>query len=405
MLSLFCSTDATIRVEEACSLEEVEEIRSCYNSDSKRSSKTTIDFPRTERILFRQCQEAAQSLAADRGTKALPILVALAFFVLAFIIAFAKATADLPDNKNVRTPHNIAFGAIYFWILPVVTLASIIGASQSQNAVPRILERLQEDVLLANGNKSSKFSLSSIDLRNPHTRTGGIYTWQMSKLKWSTYKGAGTSIKWTSAILFFLSLASVGSSFLIAVFISYQVPPTGWGCRGVLQSAIFASWVGSLTCDFFFQMKLEHRPRLLFWTTFIKDIVVTVATLTMMIYSSIGVFNRCMCWTNFGRAPLSFGAEPVIAAVLNRKLGHDWRYMASGGMLVQVFITTFACCLFSKGLVVLLQRDEDIPSASSFQEERRVPKSSESQDDLVIGYLGHGDVKFGSDFHVDSKPF
>ena len=92
--------------------------------------------------LLATCDLTAQALAADRATKFLPIIVAQIFFVGTIGIAFGRAptasSGPSPQTFVNIEAHSIAFSALYFWILPAVFLGSIIGVSQTENALPRI---------------------------------------------------------------------------------------------------------------------------------------------------------------------------------------------------------------------------------------------------------------------------
>lgn len=81
-------------------------------------------------------RQTAAALAADRATMYIPIVAAQVIFIGAIGVAFAKkaavATANSPSPTtfiNVEA-HSISFSAQYFWIIPAVIVASVIGVSQ-----------------------------------------------------------------------------------------------------------------------------------------------------------------------------------------------------------------------------------------------------------------------------------
>ena len=96
---------------------------------------------------------AAELLAADRATKFLPIVAAQVIFIGAIAIAFAKTAASDANSPNPTVfinveAHSIAFSAQFFWVIPAVIMASVIGVSQTEHAIPRILGMyLPEDVV------------------------------------------------------------------------------------------------------------------------------------------------------------------------------------------------------------------------------------------------------------------
>lgn len=128
-------------------------------------------------------RHAAELLAADRATKFLPVISAQAIFIGAIAVAFAKTAAAAGSKSPAPTvfinveAHSIAFSALYFWIIPAIIMASVIGVSQTEHAIPRILGRLQEDLERV---FPSKFKLPNDYIHDRLGRVvkGGIYSWQ-----------------------------------------------------------------------------------------------------------------------------------------------------------------------------------------------------------------------------------
>ena len=100
--------------------------------------------------MMRKIQKSADALAADRATKFLPILVALAFFVGSVGIALSRTRSAASASSttsfiNIEV-YSVALSALYFWIIPAVFLSSVIGVSQTENTIPRILQRFQPNL-------------------------------------------------------------------------------------------------------------------------------------------------------------------------------------------------------------------------------------------------------------------
>lgn len=56
----------------------------------------------------------------------------------------ASAATISSDTVHINVEaHSIAISALYFWIIPAVILSSIIGVSQTEASIPRILRRIQ----------------------------------------------------------------------------------------------------------------------------------------------------------------------------------------------------------------------------------------------------------------------
>jgi hypothetical protein len=121
----------------------------CYFSNP---SKWSLDT----RTAFRnRCATAAAYISADRVSRDLPSLFGtMAFFVQIFA-GFWKTIDNLgdayeeanPASRDLnRAPHNLAFGTLYFWLPFAVLATAFVGGAQTENSVPRILERLRLDV-------------------------------------------------------------------------------------------------------------------------------------------------------------------------------------------------------------------------------------------------------------------
>ena len=56
----------------------------------------------------------------------------------------ASAASISSDTLHINVEaHSIAYSALYFWIIPAVILSSVIGVSQTEASIPRILRRIQ----------------------------------------------------------------------------------------------------------------------------------------------------------------------------------------------------------------------------------------------------------------------
>ena len=105
-------------------------------------------------MLKARITQTAQALAADRATKTLPVAAAQIFFIITIGVSLFRA-ADVANKKssgfnttifiNIEA-FSVAFSALYFWIIPTVIFGSLIGVSQTEAAIPRILSRLQDDL-------------------------------------------------------------------------------------------------------------------------------------------------------------------------------------------------------------------------------------------------------------------
>ena len=97
-------------------------------------------------------RQTSNALAADRTTKYLPAVVAVISFIILLGVALIRTRAAI-HTPSFNTAvfisvevHGIAFTSLYFWIVPVVLIASFIGVSQTESRIPRIPERFHNDL-------------------------------------------------------------------------------------------------------------------------------------------------------------------------------------------------------------------------------------------------------------------
>ena len=66
----------------------------------------------------------------------------------------ASAASISSDTVYINVEaHSIAYSALYFWIIPAVILSSVIGVSQTEASIPRILRRIQHKPPLSHPEK------------------------------------------------------------------------------------------------------------------------------------------------------------------------------------------------------------------------------------------------------------
>ena len=362
-------------------------------------------------------RHAAELLAADRATKFLPIISAQVIFIGAIAIAFAKTAAAAGSNSpnpsvfiNVEA-HSIAFSALYFWIISAVIMASVIGVSQTEHAIPRILGRLQEDLERV---FPSKFKLPNDYIHDKLGRVvkGGIYSWQPADgLKPShpsataTYQGddgfeathsnsyksvpqlvihptdtpltpttpvgsrnrlyASTKRMLMSPGLFALLVVLAGTG--TGILVSYLVPPEGFDCRHVAQVLITVLWLLSALADLLLQYLVPARVghhKMRFWFVFCKDLLATVITVGGVMYAHVGVFNRCSCYTNWGRTGLALPAMPYVKSILAWRIKHTYPAITFTGIILQlVFVPIFVLLNNRHAVRVFLQSDHGSSNA------------------------------------------
>lgn len=354
----------------------------------------------------------ARALAADRSTKLLPIIVAETLFIGAIAIALGKSASGARKTASSDTifinveAHSTAFSALYFWILPAVFLGALIGVSQTEAAIPRILKRFQADLdrlLLSDQYKLPDPSLDEVRLALPgkvdslnkclmqdpvRIYHGGVYSWQ--PFKWqpkettqSTTSRSGSldtrsrleivtklqqHIK-RSRIYNILPYIAVSIGTATGVIISSLVPPGGFvDCRRITELLVGLTWIISALLDVLlihlFPLK-SGKATWLFWSTFIKDLLMTIVTVGGgIIVTVIGVFNRCVCYTNWGRTGLALPQRPDLAELLMYRLDKVYPAILFTSIGIELLlIPLFICLRYRLALRVFIQRDDRTSNA------------------------------------------
>ena len=200
------------------------------------------------------------ALAADRATAVVPVLVAETIFIAVFLFDLVRlrgggeARISGVTFVNIEL-HSIAFSALFFWLIPTVAMAAVIGASQTEKAIPRILERFRRDLEHTNRTLTENTSeLPELTEKNCDSKTRwlhGMYLWQPLRQEgistvWENrqseldllrhYTGVWLSVRkglvfiW-GPIHLALPYLIVGVAVMTGVLISWRVPPAGWRCR------------------------------------------------------------------------------------------------------------------------------------------------------------------------------
>jgi len=297
--------------------------------------------------------QSANALAADRATKSLGIVVAQCIFIASVAIAIFRTAAAADSSTSSDTvfinveAHSIAFSALYYWIIPAVFLSSIIGVSQTEAAIPRILERFETDLIQSgflNEEMKSQLRMLNNRLADTQIRTyeGGIYSWRRLKRQRETLETPGNAScvaessydttrediplgkplpdhmeaalareatrnrqtlpcrsYWRRHHLN-LPYFIVVSGAITGMTVSALVPPDGIDCRHIAQMAILVIWLVSAELDILLNRIFPlttRNQKPLFWCTYAKDLIATCTTMGGIIATQIGLFNRCSCYT------------------------------------------------------------------------------------------------------------
>ncbi len=155
--------------------------------------------------------------------------------------------------------------------------------------------------------------------------------------------------------------------------ISSLVPPAGINCRHCGELAILVTWMVSAYIDILFSkvFSLHGEPlksfkwsvqssTMLFWTTFVKDIVFTGATMGGIILTQWGILNRCECYSNWGRTGIALPQTPDVSMVLKERINTWYPAITGIGLCFQlILVSSYITWQYGSALRVYIQRDDD----------------------------------------------
>ncbi|KAL2038772.1 hypothetical protein N7G274_008530 [Stereocaulon virgatum] len=338
----------------------------------------------------------ASAIAADRATMFLPIIAAQSLFIGAIAIATARTAAAAKVSSDTLwiniEAHGIAFSAQYFWILPAVFLGSVIGASQTKDAIPRILRRFQIDLDHLRRPKRVVLPNNCLDGDQKRVFHGGIYSWQPTRWHSSASNlsmtgGPGAPITPSSqstAPVYhpasqngvegihdlehgsrcerrYLTLAAylmVTMGTMTGMVISAFVPPDGWDCRHNGEILILLVWILSAISDIPLSYLLPKHQTWLFCLTFAKDLIAAIATLGGIIVTMFGIFHQCDCYTLWGKTGLALPQMPDVADKLRNRIYNLYPGLAFGCIGIELLFVPLAICFrYCHAIRVFVQRD------------------------------------------------
>ena len=325
-------------------------------------------------------QQTADALAADRSTKFFPIMVAQGFFIGAVAIAFGRTVSAAVGSSSTSIfinveAHSIAFSALYFWIIPTVIISSIIGVSQSEGAIPRTLRRFKTDLDRAFPTKNVALLNECLDNRHKRVFYGGLYSWQPSKGLSSSKSpyvplNGGKVVNRAKRVVQsgFLPYALLISGTLTGVIVSCLVPPDGWDCRNIGEVLITLAWVLSALFDTIFGYLVPYtdkRRTLIFRVIGVKDLIATLATMLGIVATQIGVFNRCSCYTLWGKTGLALPEMPEVQNLLIHRMQKVYPAVTFTCIGLQLIIVPLYLCIrYRHAVRVFLQRDDGNSNAN-----------------------------------------
>jgi hypothetical protein len=334
--------------------------------------------------------------------------------------------------------------APFLWLITAVFLSSIIGTSQTDKNIPRQLNALRDRLLLLadevpgnikeslpeeirlphahgdylnhstfkaayldsfNHSSSEEHKLAVIEgsdgSRNDDLSTTGnlpegtacvqsSHTKQRPML--NTYERINSGGVYSSIspgthllrkqvlVINLVSIFLVVNCVAISVAISWRVPPEGFNCRTIAQLALLVVWAASRSLDVLISYA-EADPRRQYLMKFGKDLFTSASTVVIIVITQWGIFNRCDCYTQWGRKPFANQLDPAIALKLNDRFQKEWPIIIFIGIVIQLTACGLLTWWYNLAFRVYLQKDENTSNLDmGFL---RKPRADESQQGLL----------------------
>ncbi|KAK3948194.1 hypothetical protein QBC32DRAFT_222547, partial [Pseudoneurospora amorphoporcata] len=373
------------------------------NSVDRLLSPTTT--PAQALRIIHHLRLTASLLAADRATYVLPIFITLLSFIIGIAGAYwrvadvdAQASSDGNTWLNIEA-YSIAISAPFLHLIPAIFLSALIGVPQTETSHPNILndfyDKLEEegqewveglkrietpvvlsrrrsDVLGLRGEheiegdeekgrvgeteEKEKEDMISSSLHH-RISSGGMYAYRPELFFPSCLS--------TTLAHIALSFFFVFTSFLVASFIAYRVPPEGFDCRNVSLVLIMGIWLLSAALDFLLTIIRElsspstpSSPSYTYHLTLTKNLILSASVLTIILLIQLGIFNRCDCYSLWGRGPLGLPQIPQIEQILIQRIRGEWPAVTFGWVGLEMIICGLVVWKYKNAFRVYLQRDD-----------------------------------------------
>ncbi|KAF1973167.1 hypothetical protein BU23DRAFT_640840 [Bimuria novae-zelandiae CBS 107.79] len=322
---------------------------------------TSRNHPQFETEIRHIYEETANSLAADRATKSLPIFVAETFFIAGWLIALIKAASSEPSSSNWPNVevHSIAFSGMYLWITSAVLLGSVIGASQTEGSIPRLLQAFEYDLAQVQGQLSRRPSATYREesqwckMGQERAIHGGLNNWRPRK--WSSRQRSLEINNWTMFSFVVVAVVVLAASYITAIVLSYSVPPHGLNCRHIPQTVILLVWLLSFLLECNFELWLQNG---LFWTVYCKDLIAALINIGLVVITQWGIMNSCACWSMWGMRGLHLPQMSDVMPELMYYTQHVCPWITFMAILFQLIFCATVSWTYWDTVRVYIQRDD-----------------------------------------------
>lgn len=254
--------------------------------------------------------ETADELVDSRSNEVLRTGLVIVNYLWAVLAALVPEIGGLQSSQPGG---RIGTAMFLSWLVTTVLLSNTLSGFTSRRTCLRIMERYYRALkghsrdahffpnsprLLARSswifNKETlagrNLSAPGEDFIDSQPWNGGVYSYRTCKQLISS----GSREDWSPIWLLTLAIAPILIASVCAFIIIWFTPTIGLGCRTL--------WVTGLTVGLLLSPILTWAiskisgGKFTWYMTIAKDFVIGTAVITVIVLSSIGVFNSCFCW-------------------------------------------------------------------------------------------------------------
>jgi hypothetical protein len=268
----------------------------------------------------------------------------MASYAISFVRAFKSPfVPSAPWHLDILS---IGFSFAYVWAIPAVLLGALIGSTQSELAVPRIL-------FLRKPNLEERL------------RNGAVPSWRPDKWAKAPVHSSETrrnAIR-RSAGLSFLAVFLVLLGTVTGLLLSGRIPPEGFGCRAAAETTVFSSYLLSFIVQYALA-RLGLPIMRHFWLVMAKDIISAGIVAAVIFTTQVGILNRSDCWSLWGKTGVCL--PQISKDIVGRRLGFEYPLIIFLTISILFCICAFVGWNYRLALRVYLQRDDGGSNARRF---------------------------------------
>lgn len=333
-----------------------QEFNSIMRDNGARLAREDLDY-----ILKETAEELVDS-RSNEGLRTILVVINYLWAVLAALVPEIGGVQSSQPGGRIGTAMFLA------WLVTAVLLSNTLSGYTSRRTCLRIMERYTRTIKgrrrdlhtfgysprLSSRAKPSSSIPQFQDFISAQPWNGGVYSYRPQKRLSPTCPASDRSSSHLLALSILPPLISSTTAFVII----FYTPTIGLGCRTL--------WVLALTTGIFVSPLLTFlisrllRPKYAWYVTIAKDALFGLTGVTVILLSSIGIFNTCWCWSGVysrGIAKAYIDLDPQDEREYN--LHHLYPAMVGACLVLQIVVYGLMHRVMKEGGVVMRQPEDE----------------------------------------------